>query len=303
MPKILDINATVEGLLKMLRRLIGEDIQLVWAPAAIIWPVKIDPTQIDQVLANLCVNARDAIRGTGKLTIETVNVTIDTAYCEDRFDCEAGDYVMLAVSDDGCGMERELMEHIFEPFFTTKAIGEGTGLGLATVYGIVRQNGGFVNVYSETGQGTTFKIYLPRYGGCAPDETAEMPVITGTSTSLTVLLVEDEPSLLELNERMLSRLGYTVLAATTPSRALELVKAHQGTIDLLLTDVVMPEMNGRELAAQVRELAPAVKRLFMSGYTANVIAHHGVLDEGIFFLQKPFTQKDLASKIAEVMAS
>ena len=303
MPKILDVNATVEGLLKMLRRLIGEDIQLVWAPAPSIGMVKIDPAQIDQVLANLCVNARDAINGTGKLTIETANVTIDTAYCGERLECEAGEYVMLAVSDDGCGMDRELMEHIFEPFFTTKAMGEGTGLGLATVYGIVRQNGGFVNVYSEPGQGTTFKIYLPRYGEDAPDEAAGGAETTGTDTRLTVLLVEDEPSLLELNERMLTRLGYTVLAATTPSRALELVRAHQGALDLLLTDVVMPEMNGRELAAKVRELAPAVKQLFMSGYTANVIAHHGVLDEGIFFLQKPFSKKNLASKIAEVMAS
>jgi len=300
-PKVLNINATVEGLLKMLRRLIGEDIALVWAPAAALWTVRIDPTQVDQILANLCVNARDAIGGTGKLTIETGNVTLDAEYCAEHLEYVPGEYVLLAVSDDGCGMDKEILAKIFEPFFTTKGMGEGTGLGLSTVYGIVRQNNGFINVYSEPGQGTTLKIYLPRHGGQALEELSEsVPAADGAGR--TILLLEDEIALLQLNQRMLTSLGYTVLAASTPGEAIRLARESQGRIDLLLTDVVMPEMNGRELAAKLHSFLPTMRQVFMSGYTANVIAHHGVLDEGVYFLQKPFLKKDLAAKITAALA-
>jgi len=301
-PKVLNINAAVEGLLKMLRRLIGEDIALVWAPAADLWSVRIDPAQVDQILANLCVNARDAISGAGKLTIETGNVVFDEDYCADRLEFVPGEYILLAVSDDGCGMDKDTLAKIFEPFFTTKGMGEGTGLGLSTVYGIVRQNNGFVTVYSEPGQGTTLKVYLPRYGGEVVSELPDCSPPPADGSGRTILLVEDEIALLQLNRRMLTSLGYTVLAASTPREAVRLARERQGRIDLLLTDVVMPEMNGRELGAELHSFLPGLKQLFMSGYTANVIAHHGVLDDGVNFLQKPFLKKDLAAKIAAVLA-
>ncbi len=301
-PKVLDIDTTVEGLLKMLRRLIGEDIDLVWAPSSQLWPVHIDPSQVDQILANLCVNARDAIDGTGKLTIETDNVIFDAAYCAKHAECAQGEYVLLAVSDNGCGMDRDTLKRVFEPFFTTKHMGEGTGLGLSMVYGIVRQNNGFIRVYSEPSHGTTFKIYLPRFSEAVTDaqEIAPIPApLPGKGG--TILLVEDEKALLELNERMLINLGYTVLATSSPSEAIQLAVQHQGDIDLLLTDVVMPEMNGRELATALLTIAPQVRQVFMSGYTANVIAHHGVLDSGVHFLQKPFSKRDLATKLHTVL--
>jgi len=302
-PKVLDINATVEGLLKMLRRLIGEDIDLVWAPSSQLWPVRIDPSQVDQILANLCVNARDALIGAGKLTIETDNVVFDAAYCAKHVECVQGDYVLLAVSDNGCGMDRDTLERVFEPFFTTKHMGEGTGLGLSMVYGIVRQNNGFIRVYSEPGHGTTFKIYLPRVGETVPVEQASTPLpAMMRGEGVTILLVEDETTLLELNQRMLINLGYTVLATTNPNEAIRLATEHQGSIDLLLTDVVMPEMNGRELATALQTVAPHMRQVFMSGYTANVIAHHGVLDQGVHFLQKPFSKRVLAAKLHEVLA-
>jgi PAS domain S-box-containing protein len=301
-PKVLNINATVEGLLKMLRRLIGEDIALVWAPAADLWSVRIDPAQVDQILANLCVNARDAIGGAGKLTIETGNVVFDEDYCADHLEFVPGEYILLAVSDDGCGMDKDTLAKIFDPFFTTKGMGEGTGLGLSTVYGIVRQNNGFVTVYSEPGQGTTLKIYLPRHGGEITPELADSGPAIPDGLGRTILLVEDEIALLQLNRRMLISLGYTVLAASTPREAIRLARESQDRIDLLLTDVVMPEMNGRELAAELHRFLPGLKQLFMSGYTANVIAHHGVLDDGVYFLQKPFLKKDLAGKITAVLA-
>jgi PAS domain S-box-containing protein len=302
-PKVLNINATVEGLLKMLRRLIGEDIALVWAPAADLWSVRIDPAQVDQILANLCVNARDAIGGAGRLTIETGNVVFDPDYCADHLEFVPGEYILLAVSDDGCGMDKDTLAKIFEPFFTTKGMGEGTGLGLSTVYGIVRQNNGFVTVYSEPGQGTTLKIYLPRHGGELVPELPDSGPAIPDGSGRTILLVEDEIALLQLNRRMLTSLGYTVLAASTPREAVRLARESQDRIDLLLTDVVMPEMNGRELAAELHSFLPGLKQVFMSGYTANVIAHHGVLDEGVWFLQKPFLKKDLAAKISAVLAA
>ncbi len=301
-PKVVDLNHTVEGMLKMLRRLIGEDIALNWLPGGNLGLIKIDPSQVDQMLANLCVNARDSIADTGKVTIRTENVAFDEAYCATHLDCLPGEYILLAVSDSGSGMDKETLSHLFEPFFTTKEMGKGTGLGLATVYGIVKQNEGFISVTSTPGLGTTFSIYLPRHAG--EKERVDKGDTAGLAVpgQATILLVEDEPMILDVTRTMLSRQGYNVLAALTPGEALRLAKEHGEGISLLMTDVVMPEMNGRDLAKNLLALCPNVKCLFMSGYTADVIAHHGVLDEGVFFIQKPFTQKDLVLKIREVLA-
>ncbi len=300
-PRVIDINDTVEGMLKMLRRLIGEDIDLLWQPGRNLQPVKIDPSQIDQLLANLCVNARDAIDGVGKITIETDAKSFDEDYCHDHLESQPGDYVLLEVSDDGCGMDKKTLSHIFEPFFTTKEQGQGTGLGLASIYGIVKQNNGFINVYSEPDQGTTFKIYLPAYAAKS-DEMVEKALDQPTDHgNETILLVEDETTILEMTTRMLERLGYKVVAAATPGEAIRLAHEYEGRVDLLMTDVVMPEMNGRELARNLLSHYPNLKRLFMSGYTANVIAHHGVLDQGVHFIQKPFSKKDLGRKVREAL--
>jgi two-component system, cell cycle sensor histidine kinase and response regulator CckA len=266
-----------------------------------LWHIKIDPSQIEQVLANLCINARDAVSGVGKVTIETHTVTFDQAYCADHAGFVPGEFVLLAVSDDGCGMDKETVDSIFEPFFTTKDVNQGTGLGLATVYGIVKQNKGFINVYSEPGKGTTLKIYLPRHVGQAQkiktDKDAKIP----TSRGELVLLVEDESGIRNMGQMMLQSLGYQVLTVGTPKEAVRLSEEHQGAIHLMITDVVMPEMNGRDLANQLQSLCPTLKTLFMSGYTANVIAHRGVLDEGVNFIQKPFSKKDLAVKVREIL--
>jgi two-component system cell cycle sensor histidine kinase/response regulator CckA len=288
-PRVLDLNQTIAGMLKMLERLIGEDIDLTWRPWAELWPVRVDPSQVDQILANLCVNARDAIGGVGRVGIETGNSVFDEAYCTDHPGFVPGEYVRLVVGDDGSGMERETLAHLFEPFFTTKDVGEGTGLGLPTVYGIVKQNDGFIDVYSEPGFGTTFAIYLPRHVGGDGHAGAD------------TLLVEDEPALLNMSRRMLASQGYTVLAAATPGEAGSLAREHPGEIHLLMTDVVMPEMNGRELSENLLSLHPGLKRLFMSGYTADIIAHHGVLDDGVCFIQKPFSIQDLAARVRGVL--
>ena len=295
--KVLDLNETVESMLKMLRRLIGEDIDLVWLPESGLWPVKMDPAQIDQILANLCVNSRDAIAGVGEVIIESKNVTFDQVYCAEHAGFIPGKFVLMAVSDDGCGMDKETLNNIFEPFFTTKDVDQGTGLGLATVYGIVKQNNGFINVYSEQGKGTTFRIYLPRHGREAEKLSAESAVEIPQGRGETVLMVEDEPAIMKMGKLMLERLGYRVLATIKPTEALRLAEMHAGEIDLLMTDVVMPEMNGRDLADQMQSLYSDVKILFMSGYTANAISHRGVLDEGVHFIQKPFSMEDLAVKV------
>ena len=300
-PKVLDLNETIEGMLNMLQRLIGEDIYLAWLPGVNLWPVKIDPSQIDQILANLSVNARDAIAGVGKVTIETANISFDAAFCADHAGFVPGEYVMLAVSDDGCGMDKAILGKLFEPFFTTKETGKGTGLGLATIYGIVKQNNGFINLYSEPDQGTTFKIYLPKHIGTAEQIGTKEPLGTTLRGQETVLLVEDELSLLDLSKFMLERQGYRVLPAGTPGEAIRLAEEYAGEIHLLMTDVIMPEMNGQDLAKKMLSLYPSLKCLFTSGYTADVIAHHGVLDDGVYFLQKPFSKDALAAKVREAL--
>lgn len=300
-PKVLNLNNTVEDILRMLRRLIGEDIALDWKPGQGLWPVKIDPTQIDQMLANLCVNARDAIAGTGKITVETRNSVMDEEYCAQLDGFTPGEYVTLSVSDDGCGMDSKTLLLIFDPFFTTKEMGRGTGLGLSTVYGIVKQNNGFINVYSEPGQGATFNIHLPRHAAEMEALPQEIPDQATACGHETILLVEDEPAILKMTTIMLERQGYTVVAASSPGEAIRLAREHTGRIDLLLTDVVMPEMNGRDLAKNLLSICPSLKRLFMSGYTADIIAHHGVLDEGEHFIHKPFSLKDLGRKLREAL--
>jgi len=301
-PVILDLNESVAGMLKMLRRLIGENITLAWLPGPLPCTVRIDPTQLDQLLANLCVNARDAIgENIGTITIKTATVSLDETFCRAQASAAPGEYVLLAVSDDGCGMDKATMDHIFEPFFTTKELGQGTGLGLATVYGIVTQNEGFITAASEPGTGTTFTVHLP-YQDDRAEETAQAgPVDIPISRGETILLVEDDPTLLDMSTMMLHHLGYTVLPAATPSEALRLAQDPSARIDLFLTDVVMPEMNGRELAERLQTVRPAMRHLFMSGYTSNVIAHRGILDEGLNFIQKPFSLQELATKIRTVL--
>ncbi|MFO8048437.1 MAG: PAS domain S-box protein, partial [Desulfosudaceae bacterium] len=301
-PKILDLNQTVEGMLRMLRRLIGEDIELIWLPDSKLWPIKFDPSQVEQILVNLCVNARDAIGGVGKMTIETHPVTFDEDYCARQPGFLPGNFVMLVVSDDGCGMDNQTRENIFEPFFTTKDVNQGTGLGLAMVYGIVKQNNGFISVYSEPRRGTTFKIYLPcQYETEEEQRPSEPRQQIPTSQGEMVLLVEDESSIREMGQLMLEDLGYRVLSAGTPGEAIRLAEKHPREIHLLLTDVVMPEMNGRDLASQLHSFYPGIKTIFMSGYTADVIAHRGVLEEGVNFLQKPFAMRELGLIVREIL--
>jgi PAS domain S-box-containing protein len=299
-PRVLDLNDTVTGMLKMLRRLIGEDIELIWKPGANLWPIKMDPTQVDQILANLGVNARDAITGVGNLTIETDNKFLDETHPDVHAGLIPGDYIRLSVSDDGCGMEKDVLRNIFDPFFTTKEVGKGTGLGLATVYGIVKQNKGWINVYSEPDKGTIFNIYLPR----ASYKTEPLPPkkdIKPAQGTETVLFVEDDDSILQLGAAILKRFGYTVYTARSPGEALTIARKQKDTIHLLITDVVMPGMNGREMRDKITALRPEIKTLFMSGYTADIIAHHGVLESDIHFLQKPFSVNNLAVKVREAL--
>jgi len=304
--RVLDLNDTIAGMLGMLRRLIGERVALHWLPGEEVGPVRIDPAQVDQILANLCVNAADAIVGeAGSIAVTTDQVTLDEP--QPMFGPESvapGAYVRLSVSDTGCGMDRATLAHIFEPFFTTKSPGKGTGLGLSTIYGIVKQNGGFINVYSEPGEGSRFTVYLPRHGSGAEDAlAAPRPPRPEHGKPLTVLLAEDDPTVLHLAAQMLKRLGHSVLAAPLPGEALRHSEERAGTIDLLITDVVMPGMNGRELAGHIRARRPDTRVLFISGYTADVIALNGVLEDGVHFIQKPFTVTALAGAIAAVMSA
>ena len=299
-PKILDVNATVESMLKMLKRLIGEDIELEWLPGKELRTIKLDPSQLDQILANLCVNSRDAIKDTGKITIETSNAFIGETDIAAHPYFIPGKYVLLTVRDNGCGMDHKTLSHLFEPFFTTKEIGVGTGLGLATIYGVIKQNKGFITVDSKLGQGTSFKIYLPCYNAQHDHKQKPNDTEPNKCGHETILLVEDEPMILEMTTKMLQGLGYNILSASTPDEAVRLAQEHAGEINLLMTDVVMPGRNGRELAKNLSSLYPDLKVIFMSGYTANVIEHHGVLDQGVNFIQKPFTMNDLSAKIREI---
>jgi len=300
LPVVLELNEVIEGMLKMLGRLIGEDIELVWVPAKERLLLRIDPAQIDQILANLCVNARDAIVYTGRIDIATEKVSLDDVYCAAMVGFSPGEYAVLTVRDNGCGMDKDLVDKIFEPFFSTK--GErGTGLGLATVYGIVQQNHGCIHVDSAPGVGTTFSIFLPLVEVEALKETEAGTATIRTGGGETVLMVEDDPDTLKMGTAMLQRLGYAVLPAATPREGIGIARHHDGRIDVLITDVIMPQMNGKELTQEILAIHPDLGVIYMSGYTADVIAHHGILDEGIHFLQKPFTRKDLAAKLSEVL--
>jgi PAS domain S-box-containing protein len=301
LPKVLDVNAAIDGTLTMLRRLIGEQVTLDWRPSALAPRIKMDPSQLSQILTNLCVNARDAIDGPGAIVISTAPVVIDDTYCAAHIDAAAGRYVALKVRDDGSGIAPEVVAHLFEPFFTTKPMGVGTGLGLATVYGIVKQNAGFIHVETALGQGTTFSIFVPEYVEKPTpviDHIDDRPTARGRET---ILLVEDEPAILRVSQRLIERLGYRVLPAASASAALTLATDSAEPIHLLITDVVMPEMNGGDLADRVRALHPQMKRILMSGYTADVIAQHGVVEAGVHFLQKPFSAATVARRIRDVL--
>ncbi len=307
-PRVIDVNEVVAGGLKMLERLIGEDIHLVWRPGDELWPVWIDPAQIDQVLANLAVNARDAIDGVGEILIESDNTMVEEGFSCTGFEVASGEYVRLSVRDDGCGMDAATQKQIFEPFFTTKSQGQGTGLGLAAVHGIVEQNAGFVETSSRPGAGTSFRVYLPRNRADGPETLGSSTVWPDTegnedltSSHESILLVEDDPSVLALTERLLKRLGYIVLAAATPGKALELASIHADELGLVITDVVMPEMDGRALFKRLADLRPGLKCLFMSGYSADIIAHRQVFPEDVSFLEKPFTRGALAVKVREAL--
>jgi CheY-like chemotaxis protein/two-component sensor histidine kinase len=299
--RVLDPNTLLRDLDKMLRRIIGEDIELETKLTDDLGTIKADPGQIEQMIMNLAVNARDAMLKGGKLTIETTNVELDSAYARKHVAVKPGPYVMLSVSDTGVGMTPEIRERVFEPFFTTKEKGKGTGLGLSTVYGIVKQSGGNIWVYSEPGKGTTFKIYLPRV-----DEPLEEVGQKGVKEGLprgseTVLVVEDEEEVRKLAVQILRRQGYTVLEASQGNEASHICEQHKGAIHLMVMDVVMPGMNGRELAKSLEPHHPEMKVLYMSGYTDNTIVHHGLLEKGLNFLQKPFTLEGLLRKVREVL--
>ncbi|MGH9494516.1 MAG: PAS domain-containing protein [Candidatus Sulfotelmatobacter sp.] len=300
-PRVINLNDIVLSLDSLLRRLIGEDIEVLTAPARDLGCVKADPGQIEQVIMNLALNSRDAMPQGGKLTLETSNEILDETYARERQPVVPGRYVMLAVSDNGDGMSLETQTRIFEPFYTTKDVGKGTGLGLSMVYGIVKQSGGYVWVYSEPGRGTTFKIYLPRV-----DQPAEAAVVEKSSSKIrqgseTILLVEDDPQLRRLSSSVLTHCGYKVLVAAGPEEGLEISRANHDDIRLLVTDVVMPRMNGRQLAERILKVCPNLKVLYISGYTNNAIVHYGVLDSGLWFLPKPFTLSALIAKVRDVL--
>ena len=301
-PTVLEVNKLVSDLEKMLRRLLGEDVELSTRLAPTTGRVKADPGQLEQVVMNLAVNARDAMPNGGKLTLETANVDLNEAYAADHYPARAGPFVMLAVSDTGIGMSEETQAHMFEPFFTTKEKGKGTGLGLATVYGIIKQSGGFIWVYSEVGHGTTFKLYLPRVEELAERAAAPAQARTRPARGTeTILVVEDEAPVRNVARQVLERHGYTVLEAPSAEAALDIATRYSGTIHLLLTDVVMPGLNGRELASRLADLRPDARVIFMSGYTDDAVTRHGVLEPGSAYVQKPFTPEAIARRVREVL--
>lgn len=298
-PAIINLNDTITAMLKMLQRLIGENISLSWQPAPVLWNILLDKSQADQILTNLVVNARDAINEIGHIIISTANIEVTESQCNKQLDCNPGKYVVLTVCDSGCGMDQQTISHIFEPFFTTKALGQGTGLGLATVYGIIKQNNGFIQVQSELSKGTSFQLYLPRYEGEVMTGATHVkgPVRGGNET---ILIVEDEETILQSAKAILERVGYVVLAANTPHAALDLIK-NNNSISVLLSDVILPGMNGKELSNRITEQSPHIKIIFMSGYSANVISHQGILYDSIEFIQKPFTRVTLLEKVRKVI--
>jgi signal transduction histidine kinase/CheY-like chemotaxis protein len=300
-PRTVKLGSAMKDILKTLSRLIGEDIVLSFAQDRDIWNVKIDPVQLDQIIMNLVINARDAMPDGGKLNIAIANRTIDEQFCRDNIDARPGDYVQLSVADDGHGMDADTLKHIFEPFFTTKEAGKGTGLGLATIYGIVSQNKGFITVSSEPGRGATFNIYLPRYEEVtSPDAGEQGEIIKGSGT---VLLVEDDETILAITAAMLEQMGYDVLKVREPLEAVRLCEDREVRIDLVVTDVIMPAMNGRKMMEKVAALRPGLKALYMSGHTANVISKNGIIEEEIQLIKKPFDVYALNKKILEVLAS
>jgi CheY-like chemotaxis protein len=292
----------VEGMLTMLRRLLGEDIDLVWEPGDNTGAVQMDPSQIHQIMANLCVNARDAIKDVGHITIKTETKVFYEQEDSDLSGVIPGEFVRLRVTDDGCGMDQHTLDNLFDPFFTTKEVGKGTGLGLSTVYGIVKQNQGFIHVDSRPEKGATFDIFLPRYKDVVVTPKKESPENIPAGNGETILVVEDETAILELLETMLEQLKYTVLTETSPKAALDLAKTRHGKIHLLITDMVMPEMNGRDLARQMTALFPKIRLLFMSGYTDNIIAGQAGEIQQTSFIQKPFSMQDIAGKVHDILS-
>jgi len=296
-PRVLDVNHSLEGTLTLLQQLIGKNIQLVWQPGRDLWQVKIDPSQLDQMILDLTTNARDAIAGMGTITITTGNIEVGKAALDAHPESSPGEYVLITVSDTGPGIPHEILDHIFEPFFTTKGPDHGTGLGLATLHGIIRQNHGFVQVKSKPGQGVTFLIYLPRSLEQFIEVPAKPSAVMPQRGKETILIVEDEQDLLTMNRMILEKLGYKVLEAASPAHALNVVREYKDPIHLLLMDVILPRMSGRALAEKLQSSRPTMKCLFMSGYSAEMIAHQGFLAEGVAFLQKPFSMNDLAARI------
>jgi CheY-like chemotaxis protein len=296
-PCVIDPNEAITASLRMLRLIVGEGVALKWVPGVDIWPVKVDPGQLDQILTNLCANARDAITDVGEVTIRTENVTLREPAFASRIGVDVGDYAVIEVDDDGAGIDLGLMPHIFDPFFTTKPPGHGSGLGLSVVYGIARQNEGGVLVESTVGRGSVFKVFLPRYAGDTGLTRARTHRAPAPGGSETLLLVEDEPALLSMGSAMLEGLGYTVLTARSAAEALRIASSHEGDIALLITDLVMPGMNGRDLAEKLVANRPGLQHLFISGYPDEVISVHRAVEAGMHFLAKPFSLDDLAATV------
>ncbi len=302
-PKVLDMNKEVETNLDRLRRLIGENVELIWRPGERLWPLKMDPSQIDQVLTHLCINAKEAISAEGRIIIATGRETFDSKSCRVHEGAAPGEYVFLRISDNGCGMAGDALKTLFEPFFTTKEFGEQCGLGLSVIYGIVRQNDGFIEVHSTPEEGSTFNIYLPRYISKTDEKSAaKQPEKEHYRVRKTILLVEDEPAILRMTAMMLKRQGYAVLTASTPKEAIRLAKTHGGEINLVMTDVVMPEINGRELVRCLLSHYPDLKSLYMSGHSADTVFQRGYLEGHTHFIQKPFSRKDLEAKVCKVLS-